>query len=259
MGEEMSPPEATKEILGCGHLMEINLEAGETTEEPQEVPPSTQASSPPESSEVQQMVNQGSDDSTPSSSKVEITNSSCLTDMDCPVCFSRYDIHRLPKELSCKHSFCAICLKLLVCNEAGTWMIACPICRATTTVFGGLICTLKNQELLMSRLPTPEEKLIASEASIRLDRIGMTWISDEERTRRQWTAAKRLVVLLLMLLIILIIILQFIYTGIMKWMLGFALGVVVIITVLLSFNPYWKLRLPGATSQPKDDTAAAKV
>ncbi|XP_073457163.1 E3 ubiquitin-protein ligase RNF186 [Aquarana catesbeiana] len=259
MGEEMGPPEATKEILGCDHLTvtEINLEAGETTEEPQEVPPSAQASSPPESSEVQQMVNQGSDDSKPSSAEVEITNS-CLTDMDCPVCFSRYDIHRLPKELSCKHSFCAICLKLLVCNEAGTWMIACPICRAPTTVFGGLVCTLKNQELLMSRLPTPEASR-STETAIRLDRIGMTWISDEERNRRQWTAAKRLVVLLLMLLIILIVILQFIYTGIMKWMLGFALGVVVIITVLLSFNPYWKLRLPGATSQRKDDTATAKV
>lgn len=117
----------------------------------------------------------------------------------------------------------------------------------------------------MSRLPTPEEKVVAPEASrsaetaTRLDRIGMTWISDEERNGRQWTAAKRLVVLLLMLLIVLIVVLQFIYTGVMKWVLGLALGVVVIITVLLCFNPYWKLRLQGETSPAGDAAATAKV
>nr|DBA15694.1 TPA: hypothetical protein GDO54_003167 [Pyxicephalus adspersus] len=193
------------------------------------------------------------------------TPNSCPIDMDCPVCFSRYDIYRLPKELSCKHSFCAVCLKLLVRNEAGTWKILCPICRAPTAIFGGLVCTLQNQELLMSRLQNPEAKVVALEASrspetvVRLEHTSMTWISDEETNGRQWTAAKRMVILLLMLLIVLIVILQFIYTGIMKWMLGFALGVVVIITVLLCFNPYWKVRLSGSRSQQKDDQTTPTV
>ncbi|KAM5125188.1 E3 ubiquitin-protein ligase RNF186 [Mantella aurantiaca] len=268
MGDEVDPPGVTKENVGCdGHIntdTEINVEFVESTEDQRDATPSALSSPPPESSEVKQMVIEGSGDLKPSSAKVETPNP-CLADMDCPICFSKYDIYRLPKELSCQHSFCAICLKLLIRNEAGTWMITCPICRASTNVFGGLVCTLQNQELLMSRLQNPELKVTPPEPArspemvVRLDHVGVTWTSDEERNGRQWTAAKRMVILLLMLLIVLIIILQFIYNGIMKWMLGFALGVVVIITVLLCFNPYWKIRFLCAASQQKDDQTTATV
>ncbi|XP_018428147.1 PREDICTED: RING finger protein 186 [Nanorana parkeri] len=263
MGDETGPPGATKGNLGCGRRAntETEMEFGKAREEPQDALPSA-LTSPPESSGGQQTVNEGSGDLKTSSAKAG-TPICCLTDMDCPVCFSRYDLTRLPKELSCGHSFCAVCLKLLVRNEAGTWLIACPICRAPTAVFGGLVCTLQNQELLMSQVQNPEGKVAAPEASrtpemaVRLDRTGATWISDAESSGGQWTAAKRMVVLLLMLLIVLILVLQFICTGIMKWMLGFALGVVVIITVLLCFNPYWKMRFLGAASQRKEERATS--
>ncbi|CAN2388021.1 Ring finger protein 186 [Pristimantis euphronides] len=186
---------------------------------------------------------------------------SCLTDMDCPVCFSRYDIYRVPKELSCKHNFCAVCLKLLIHNEVGTWHIVCPVCRAPTPVFGGLVCTLQNQESLMSRLenPKPKPQVLdpsrTAEMAIRLDGHNQFDLGDDERHGNLRMAARRLVILLLILLILLIIILQFICTGIMKWVLGFTLGVVVIITVLLCFNPYCRISLPRVDNQEKDNGA----
>ncbi|XP_056398782.1 E3 ubiquitin-protein ligase RNF186 [Hyla sarda] len=191
---------------------------------------------------------------------------SFLTDMDCPVCFCRYDIYRVPKELSCKHNFCAVCLKLLVRNEVGTWRVVCPVCRVPTTVFGGLVCTLQNQESLMSRLENPKPRAKVPEPSgtpevaVRLDGHGLAWDrGDVERRGNLTIAARRLVILLLILLILLIIILQFVYTGIMKWVLGSILGVVVIITVLLCFNPNCRMSLPRADGQQKDNDAEAGV
>ncbi|XP_073511660.1 E3 ubiquitin-protein ligase RNF186 [Phyllobates terribilis] len=185
-----------------------------------------------------------------------------LTDMDCPVCFSTYDVYRVPKELSCKHNFCAACLKLLVCNELGTWRIICPICRAPTPVFGGLVCTLQNQESLMSRLENPKPKAEPSRTpplAVRPDRHGHCDLSDDEPHGNLRMAARRLVILLLILLILLIIILHFLYTGIMKWVLGFTLGVVMIITVLLCFNPYCKMSPPRAESHQKDNNVVSIV
>ncbi|KAM3923101.1 E3 ubiquitin-protein ligase RNF186 [Leptodactylus fuscus] len=184
---------------------------------------------------------------------------SCLTDMDCPICFSRYDIYRVPKELSCKHNFCAVCLKLLICNELGTWRIICPICRAPTPVFGGLVRTLQNQESLMSRLENPKPKAEVFEPSrtpevaARMDGHDQCDPGNDERHGNLRIAARRLVILLLILLILLIIIMQFLYTGIMKWVLGFTLGVVVIITVLLCFNPNCRMNFPRADNQQMDN------
>ncbi|XP_075695199.1 E3 ubiquitin-protein ligase RNF186 [Rhinoderma darwinii] len=184
---------------------------------------------------------------------------SCLTDMDCPVCFSRYDIYRVPKELSCKHNFCAACLKLLIRNELNAWRIVCPVCRAPTPVFGGLVCTLQNQESLMSRLENPKPKVEVLEPSgtpemvVRLDGRGQCDLQDDERHGNLRIAARRLLILFLILLILLIIILQFIYTGIMKWVLGSVLGVVVIITVLLCFNPNCRMSCPREDNQQKDN------
>ncbi|XP_044133645.1 E3 ubiquitin-protein ligase RNF186 [Bufo gargarizans] len=175
-----------------------------------------------------------------------------LTDMDCPICFSRYDNCRVPKELSCKHNFCAVCLKLLICNEVGTWRIVCPICRALTTVFGGLVCTLQNQESLMSRLENPKPKaevLQPLEVVLRLDGHSQCDPRDDERHGNLTIETRRLVILLLNLLIVLIIIMQFLYTGIIKWVLGFTLGIVVIITVLLCFNPNCRISFPKVANQ----------
>ncbi|XP_073425929.1 E3 ubiquitin-protein ligase RNF186 [Dendrobates tinctorius] len=187
---------------------------------------------------------------------------SSLTDMDCPVCFSRYDVCRVPKELSCKHSFCTACLKLLICNDLGIWRITCPICRAPTPVFGGLVCTLPNQESLMSRLENPKPKVEPSGTPplvVKPDHYGHCDLSDDEPHGNLRIAARRLVILLLILLILLVIILHFLYTGIMKWVLGFTLGVVMIITVLLCFNPYCKMSPPRLESQQKNNNTVSTV
>ncbi|XP_068099269.1 E3 ubiquitin-protein ligase RNF186 [Hyperolius riggenbachi] len=201
-----------------------------------------------------------------SSAKVNMdVPSSCLTDMDCPICFTRYDIYRVPKELSCKHNFCAVCLKILIHNQGGTWLISCPICRGSTTVFGGLVCTLQNQELLMSKLQNPEKKVTdpaaskPSQPTIRLDSTNTTWISESDGHGSLRMAAKRLVILLLMLVILLIVILQFICKGIVKWVLGCILGVVVTITILLCFNPYCRERPPQTASQEKETQNVSSV
>ncbi|KAG8548663.1 hypothetical protein GDO81_024646, partial [Engystomops pustulosus] len=187
---------------------------------------------------------------------------SCLTDMDCPICFSRYDIYRVPKELSCKHNFCAVCLKLLIYNEEGTWRIICPICRAPTPVYGGLVRTLQNQESLMSRLENPTPKPAVLEppgttnmaVSLEDHRQGDPIVDERHGNLR--IAARRLVILLLILLILLIIIMQFLYTGIMKWVLGFTLAVVVIITILLCFNPYCRMSFPLINQQTDNDVSS---
>ncbi|XP_053546897.1 E3 ubiquitin-protein ligase RNF186 [Bombina bombina] len=192
----------------------------------------------------------------PSIEKQDISDSfvATLTEMDCPVCFSSYDIHRVPKQLSCKHSFCVVCLKLLVQQENGVWLITCPICRAPTVVFGGLICTLQNKESLMSRLSSPDHmaSLRKHDSPCRLVTNGGRNVAEENSQNIQ-IAAKRLIALLLTLLILLVIILQFVYTGIIKWVLGFILGVVVIVTVLICFNPNCRIKLPKTSANLQKD------
>ncbi|KAM4702991.1 E3 ubiquitin-protein ligase RNF186 [Rhinophrynus dorsalis] len=176
---------------------------------------------------------------------------STITDMDCPVCFNKYDIYRVPKQLSCKHTFCIVCLKLLTRHEEATWLISCPVCRASTAVFGGLINTLPNQESLMSRLeyPAPVER-----TDNKGKFIGQYHPGPEEETQGSLkVAAKRLVALLLILLILLIIILQFVYSGMLKWVLGFFLGVVGIITVLLCFNQSCSIKAISKSSTHQKD------
>ncbi|KAM9299560.1 E3 ubiquitin-protein ligase RNF186 [Gastrophryne carolinensis] len=199
------------------------------------------SSPPPESSELWRAAAATSHSLDPSVEKAESANF-CLTDMDCPICFNGYHADRVPKELACGHVFCARCLKLLVRNEAGTWLVPCPVCRAPTSVFGGLVGTLQNRETLMGRLQDPE---VSTPGGAKLP--GPDHASaDDGRNGGLRTAAMRLVILLLMLVIVLVIVLQFLCTGIIKWVLGFILGVVVIVTVLLCFNPYCAIRLTQA-------------
>ncbi|XP_063291943.1 E3 ubiquitin-protein ligase RNF186 [Pelobates fuscus] len=187
--------------------------------------------------------------------------SSPLSEMDCPVCFSKYDIYRIPKRLACNHNFCAVCLKLLIRNETGSWIITCPICRASTSVFGGLICTLENQESLMNRLENQETQAKSggpsqrSKVSCQLDMDSHLGSIDESSGNLR-IAARRVVSLCLILLIVLIIILQFVYGGIIKWVLGFVLGVVVIIAVLLCLNPNCKVKLTSSTDNIQKDNYA---
>ncbi|XP_075047710.1 E3 ubiquitin-protein ligase RNF186 [Mixophyes fleayi] len=249
MGDSTDVHHNVREDVGCdcnSADMEPVINAGEPVSDTPPIPGSPH----PESLVEQKEFRSDREDLQPSMVKVDVP--SCyLTNMDCPVCFSRYDIYRVPKELSCKHNFCAICLKLLIRHEEDNWVISCPICRASTAVFGGLVCTLQNQESLMRKLENPDTKAgdpggasDTPENAVRLS-SGAHCVSEDESHGNLQMAAKRLVVLLLMLLIILIIILQFVYTGVMKWVLVCLLGVVVILTVLLCFNPNCNIRLPG--------------
>ncbi|KAG8431948.1 hypothetical protein GDO86_019056 [Hymenochirus boettgeri] len=167
---------------------------------------------------------------------------SSLTDMDCAICFSKYDIYRLPKQLSCKHAFCIVCLKLLIHNEAGAWLIPCPVCRASTFVFGGLICTLPNEGSLMNRLEDPKLQTTSQipKTSVNVDSQSHHDPHREDPTNGP-TATRRLTLLVLFLIMLLLIILQFLYTGILNWVLGFILGVIVILTAFLCFNPDCKM------------------
>ncbi|XP_004916480.2 E3 ubiquitin-protein ligase RNF186 [Xenopus tropicalis] len=176
------------------------------------------------------------------------------TDMDCPVCFSKYDIYRTPKELSCRHTFCIVCLKLLLHHEKDAWLIPCPICRCSTTVFGGLICTLPNKESLMSRLEDSglPQASQGPEVSISMN-CGSHHVGIEDGHDSVRMAAQRLAVLLLILLILLIIILQFVYSGILNWVLGFILGLVAIVALLLCFGPNCKVKLPIASATQEKD------
>nr|XP_045006536.1 E3 ubiquitin-protein ligase RNF186 isoform X2 [Jaculus jaculus] len=73
-------------------------------------------------------------------------------DLECLVCRESYNCARSPKLLSCQHTFCAVCLKLLLYVQEDTWSITCPLCRKVTAVPGGLICSLRDQEAVVGQL-----------------------------------------------------------------------------------------------------------
>ncbi|XP_029434601.1 E3 ubiquitin-protein ligase RNF186 [Rhinatrema bivittatum] len=155
-------------------------------------------------------------------------------EMDCPVCFSRYDIHRTPKLLACKHTFCAVCLKLLLRNEDGAWLITCPLCRTSTVVFGGLICSLPTREDLMGNASPNAEIHHSTQRGACPDEstVGRRPHLDDDEGNVSVTA-RRLVMLLLILVILVIIVLQFMYSGLMKWILCFTATVLIIMSVIL--------------------------
>ncbi|XP_028432449.1 E3 ubiquitin-protein ligase RNF182 isoform X1 [Perca flavescens] len=59
-----------------------------------------------------------------------------LEELECKICFSRYDARsRKPKLLRCRHLVCARCLKKMVnMGESSPCIISCPFCRHETRV-----------------------------------------------------------------------------------------------------------------------------
>ncbi|XP_039652452.1 E3 ubiquitin-protein ligase RNF182 isoform X2 [Perca fluviatilis] len=59
-----------------------------------------------------------------------------LEELECKICFSRYDARsRKPKLLRCRHLICARCLKKMVnMGESSPCIISCPFCRHETRV-----------------------------------------------------------------------------------------------------------------------------
>lgn len=170
------------------------------------------------------------------------TPKASIAEMDCLVCFNRYSPSRLPKLLACQHAFCAVCLKLILRNEDHTWIITCPLCRKSTVVFGGLICSLRDKEDVLSRLdsPDPEAEVAPCPPHPAGTSRAHRWsISRDQEPWSNRAAAKRPVLLLLLVVMLIALVLPFMYTGLLKWALCSAVVVGLIISGVLCCSPSW--------------------
>ncbi|KAM6312881.1 E3 ubiquitin-protein ligase RNF186 [Podargus strigoides] len=191
-------------------------------------------------------------------------NHQCSTttsiDMDCLVCFNKYNIYRVPKLLDCQHAFCAVCLKLILRKEESTWIITCPLCRKATFVAGGLIRTLQNKEDIMEHLENPDLNPELRISAIGLDSNSWTQTSQEALYREENVPAdnrlaiQRLVLLLLLVVILTILILPFIYSGLIKWVICLMLTLGLVMSVVLCCTPkfYWRCNRDSLTSCHKE-------
>ncbi|XP_067872889.1 E3 ubiquitin-protein ligase RNF186-like [Heterodontus francisci] len=82
-----------------------------------------------------------------------VVGDASVPEHDCPICFNKYDSFiRKPKLLACQHCFCAICLKIMVSDKDGSWVVTCPLCRRSTLVMEALISNLPDNPSLMEVL-----------------------------------------------------------------------------------------------------------
>lgn len=190
---------------------------------------------------------------------------SSLADMDCLVCFNKYNIYRVPKLLGCQHAFCAVCLKLILRKEENTWVISCPLCRKNTFVSGGLIRTLPNKEEIMDLLEHPDSCPEVHVSGIGLDSSSWAQSSQDVLNRDQTIpadnrlAVQRLVLLLLLLVILTILILPFIYSGMIKWVICIMLTLGLVMSMVLCCTPkfYWSCNGSSLRSCHKETHIAA--
>ncbi|XP_055467301.1 E3 ubiquitin-protein ligase RNF186 [Psammomys obesus] len=163
-------------------------------------------------------------------------------DLECLVCREPYNCARSPKLLSCQHTFCAVCLKLLLYVQEDTWSIPCPLCRKVTAVPGGLICSLRDQEAMVGRLalPCPEVRLcpqglVGSATSAA--RPASCTEDEQDTVSVNRVAARRLAVHLLLLAFLIILILPFIYPGVIRWVLAFVIALALLMSTLFCCHP----------------------
>ncbi|XP_054857864.1 E3 ubiquitin-protein ligase RNF186 [Eublepharis macularius] len=170
------------------------------------------------------------------------TPKASIAEMDCLICFNRYSASRLPKLLACQHAFCAVCLKLILHNEDHTWIITCPLCRKATVVFGGLICSLRDKEDVLSRLdsPDPDAKVPCPPDPPGSSQANCRSISRNQEPESNRTAAKRLVLLLLLVAVLIVLVLPFMYTGLLKWALSGVVVLGLVMSGVLCCNPGWR-------------------
>ncbi|XP_010123408.1 PREDICTED: RING finger protein 186 [Chlamydotis macqueenii] len=186
-------------------------------------------------------------------------------DMDCLVCFNKYNIYRVPKLLDCQHAFCAVCLKLILRKEETTWIITCPLCRKATAVSGGLIRTLQNKEDIMEHLENPDSNPEVHVSAVGLDSNSWTQAShdalnrDENVPADNRLAVQRLVLLLLLVVILTILILPFIHSGLIKWVICLMLTLGLVMSMVLCCTPkfYWRCNRDSLTSCHKETRITA--
>lgn len=175
-----------------------------------------------------------------------------ILDMDCMICFNKYSICRVPKLLDCQHTFCAVCLKLILRKEENTWTITCPLCRKPTFVSGGLIRTLQNKEDILERLENLDSNPEVYICAMGLDGNSWTQSSQDILNREENSpphtslVVQRLVLLLLLGVILAILILPFMYSGRVKWVICLLLTLGLLMSMMLCCAPksYCKCNSP---------------
>ncbi|XP_071431853.1 E3 ubiquitin-protein ligase RNF186 [Pithys albifrons albifrons] len=173
--------------------------------------------------------------------------STTSTDMDCLICFNNYNIYRVPKLLDCQHTFCAVCLKLILRKEKNTWIITCPLCRKPTWVSEGLIRTLPNKEDILEHLEdlewNPEVHIPAKGLdSNSWAQSSQDILNTEDISADSSLAVQRLVLLLLLGVILTIIILPFVYLGRVKWVICLLLTLGLVMSLVLCCTPKFHCR-----------------
>ncbi|KAL2296622.1 hypothetical protein Nmel_015945 [Mimus melanotis] len=169
-------------------------------------------------------------------------------DMDCMICFNKYSIYRVPKLLDCQHTFCAVCLKLILRKEENLWIITCPLCRKPTFVSGGLIRTLQNKEDILKRLESLDSNPEVYICAMGLD--GNSWTqssqdiltTEENSPAHTSLAVQRLVLLLLLGVILAMLILPFMYSGRVKWVICLLLTLGLLMSLMLCCAPKFHCR-----------------
>lgn len=169
-------------------------------------------------------------------------------DMDCMICFNKYSIYRVPKLLDCQHTFCAVCLKLILRKEENIWIITCPLCRKPTFVSGGLIRTLQNKEDILERLESLDLNSEVYICAVGLD--GNSWTqssqdilaAEENSPAHTSLVVQRLVLLLMLGVILAILILPFMYSGRVKWVICLLLTLGLLMSLMLCCTPKFHCR-----------------
>ncbi|XP_003783885.1 RING finger protein 186 [Otolemur garnettii] len=196
----------------------------------------------PESPRQLQPISAGAT-TTPAAGPVASHRGSKEWDLECLVCREPYGCARSPKLLACQHTFCAICLKLLLCVQDNTWSITCPLCRKVTAVAGGLICSLRDQEALVERLAQPhlEVQLCPQElvdpATSTVGHPSSAGEDEQDAESANRAAARRLAVHLLLLVLLIVLILPFIYPGVIRWVLAFIIALALLMSTLFCCHP----------------------
>lgn len=186
----------------------------------------------------------------PETSRLELNHECSDTatlDMDCMICFNKYSIYRVPKLLDCQHSFCAVCLKLILRKEENTWIITCPLCRKPTFVSGGLIRTLQDKDILehLENLDSNSEVHIFA---MGLDSNSWTPSSqdilniEENSPAHTSLVVQRLVLLLLLGVILAMLILPFMYSRKVKWVICLLLTLGLVMSMVLCCTPKFHCR-----------------
>lgn len=164
-------------------------------------------------------------------------------DLECLVCREPYSCARLPKLLGCQHFFCAVCLKLLLCVRDDMWSITCPLCRKATTIPGGLICSLRDQEAVVRQLtrPCPEVRLcpqvLSDPVVLAAGNPSLVGEDGQDAVNANRVAARRLAAHLLLLVLLIILILPFIYPGVMQWVLTFIIALALLLSTVFCCHP----------------------